>query len=81
MGTADPAEILGKPAFNWKAPDYGPVYQARMERLEWLREDVGRFEAIKAYYADHPADFINDWGMTYDPRNADIGLPTTVPAP
>lgn len=79
MGAAEPAEILGKPAFNWKAPDYGPVYQARMERLAWLREDVGRFESVKAYYADHPADFINDWGMTYDPRNADIGLPTTVP--
>jgi phage terminase large subunit len=25
------------------------------------------------------AQFINDWGVTFDPRNADIGLPTIIP--
>ena len=34
---------------------------------------------LKAYYADKPADFINDWGMTFDPRNAEVSLPTTIP--
>lgn len=34
---------------------------------------------LKEYYADHPADFINDWGMTFDPRNAEVSLPTTIP--
>lgn len=35
--------------------------------------------ALKVYYKDHPVDFINDWGMTYDPRNPEVGLPTSVP--
>lgn len=35
--------------------------------------------ALRVYYRDHPADFINDWGMTFDPRNLDIGLPAAVP--
>jgi hypothetical protein len=34
---------------------------------------------VKDYYRENPAAFISDWGVTYDPRNADIGQPTIIP--
>lgn len=30
------------------------------------------------YYRDHPADFISDWGVTFDPRNHAKGRPSKV---
>lgn len=65
--------------FDWHQPDYAPIYQERMDRLAWLREDPGRVVQIKAFYKDHPVEFINDWGMTFDPRNPEVGLPAQVP--
>lgn len=65
--------------FDFLHPEYDPVYQSRIERLERLREDPSLLGPLKEYYRQNPADFINDWGCTYDPRNAEIGLPTTVP--
>lgn len=65
--------------FDWKRPDYGPIYQERAERLKRLRANPELVAGVKAHYADNWADFIHDWGMTFDPRNAEIGLPTTVP--
>lgn len=38
-----------------------------------------RWAKLRAYYKAHPADFINDWGMTVDPRQAEIQLPTVLP--
>ena len=36
--------------------------------------------ALRAYYKDNPADFINDWGVTLDPRKGvERGLPALVP--
>lgn len=61
---------------------YAPVLAERARRLAWLRGDKsgGRLRDIKAYYrADHYIDFINDWGMTVDPRNAEKKLPTVIP--
>jgi len=55
------------------------VYEKRMERLETIRADPAILGGLKEYYKTHPADFINDWGMTFDPRNAEIGLPSTIP--
>lgn len=64
---------------DWRNPDYGPVYQERMDRLKRLRADPAILPGLKKYYAENPADFINDWGCTFDPRLADLGLATTVP--
>jgi phage terminase large subunit len=44
-----------------------------------MREPGFDVEALKRFYAERPADFINDWGCTVDPRMADIGLPTVMP--
>jgi phage terminase large subunit len=70
---------VAMPEFDWKDPDYGEVYRRRMKMLEWIREHPEELPAIKAYYKSAPADFITDWGMTFEPRNAEIGLPAYVP--
>ena len=59
--------------------DYDAVFEERSKRLKNLRDKPELIPGIKEYYKDHPVDFINDWGMTFDPRNAEVGLPTTVP--
>lgn len=64
---------------DWNNPDYGPVFAERARRLEQIRKPGYDLKALKDYYRDHPADFINDWGMTFDPRNVEIGLPAVVP--
>lgn len=66
--------------FDFTNPDYVPVFRARLERLQWIREDPeARLPPLRAYYRDNPADFINDWGMTFDPRAIERGLPATMP--
>lgn len=65
--------------FDWRAPDYGPVYAERMERLRRLRSDPSVLAGVREYYRTRPADFIHDWGLTFDPRNVELGLPATVP--
>jgi len=65
--------------FDFRNPDYDRVYRERGERLARLREDAGLLAGVKDFYRTHPAEFINDWGMTFDPRNAEVGLPTIIP--
>ena len=65
--------------FNWKNPNYIAVYQRRLDMLAKLRADKSLLPGVRAWYRDHPDDLINDWGMTYDPRNADVGGSTKVP--
>lgn len=65
--------------FDWKRPDYGPIYEARKTRLENIRNGLVPLEPLRMFYKDNPANFINDWGMTFDPRLAEVGLPTTIP--
>lgn len=65
--------------FDFLNPDYVAIFHARYERLKKLRETPEILPVLRAYYRENPADFINDWGMTFDPRNADVKLPTTIP--
>lgn len=65
--------------FNWQSPDYLPIIKARVERLALLRANPSMLPALFAYYRDNPADFISDWGQTYDPRNVERGIPASVP--
>lgn len=71
------------PAFNWMQPDYGPIWKTRLRKLAKLRSSPKHLEACKLYYRDHIADFIQDWGVTVDPRNAKPGTgvkrPVTMP--
>lgn len=65
--------------WDWKRPDYAPVWAARMERLVRIRDPQFDLAALKEHYKEHPADFINDWMVTSDPRNAEIGVEVIVP--
>lgn len=65
--------------FDWKNPDWHAVLTWRASRLQKIRANPHLLPGLRAFYADNPGQFITDWGMTYDPRNAEIGLPTTVP--
>lgn len=65
--------------FNWKTPNYDDEYKARIERLSRLKGDPAVLAGVKEYYKNNPVAFINDWGMTYDPRAIEIGLPATMP--
>jgi phage terminase large subunit len=65
--------------FDFRNPDYTAVFKWRIERLAVIRKDPDCLPALKAYYKDNPAQFINDWGMTFDPRNVERDLPSTIP--
>jgi len=64
---------------DWLNPDYTPVFKQRLKSLQVLRSDPGLIAPLKEYYKQNPADFINDWGMTFDPRMVEIGKPATMP--
>lgn len=70
--------------FDFKNPDYSAVFAERARRLAWLREDDGqRLAQVRSYYTtgggEAIADFIDDWGCTFDPRLVERGLPAVVP--
>lgn len=60
-------------------PDYNAVYEERAKRLSNLRANPELIPPLKEYYKTNPVSFINDWGMTFDPRNPERGLPAIVP--
>jgi hypothetical protein len=55
-----------------------PILQARIERLQRVRANPVLLPALKAYYAEHPAAFIAEWGSTLDPRNVERDLPSFI---
>lgn len=68
-------------AFDFKKPDYLPIFDSRKERLERIRADTSgeSLMMLRAHYKHDPAQFITDWGMTSDPRNPGRGLPSVIP--
>lgn len=65
--------------FDFRSPDYGQVFEWRAERLQRIRQAPGALAALRSFYRDNPAQFIIDWGMTFDPRNVERGLPAMIP--
>lgn len=66
-------------AFDFKNPDYVQVFEWRMERLRRIRKDPAVLPALRQFYKDHPAQFVIDWGVTFEPRNVERGLPAMIP--
>jgi hypothetical protein len=64
--------------FDFVKPDYRKVFIHRIKAKEQL-SDPSILIAMKSYYKQNPAQFINDWGCTVDPRNIEIGLPSLIP--
>lgn len=65
--------------FDFINPDYLGIFQERARRLAWLRANPKHIPALKEYYKENIAQFIIDFGTTFDPRNAERGIPNTVP--
>ena len=70
-----PAEL----EFDFKKPDYVKVFQWRIDKITVIRKEPEKLPALRMYYRLNPAQFIIDWGCTYDPRNVEIGLPAYIP--
>jgi hypothetical protein len=60
-------------------PDYTAEFLTRQQRIDKIKANPLVVPGAKAYYATNPKEFIADWGVTYDPRNASHDLPTTMP--
>jgi hypothetical protein len=66
--------------YDFREPDFLEVYRRRHDALARIREAGPEAVAeMKEYYREHIADFIEDWGVTSDPRNPEIGRPAAVP--
>ena len=59
--------------FDFRNPDYLPIYQERANRLAAIRADPALLAALRVHYRYNPWDFITDWGMTYAPKANDGG--------
>jgi hypothetical protein len=65
--------------FDFRSPDYLPVIRQRIERLQKIRANPDKIPALKVYYRENPIRFIEDFGVTVDPRNAGTSVPITMP--
>lgn len=65
--------------FNFRNPDYRPLFEDRAKRIKKMRDNPEIVSGLVEFYKDHPVEFINDWGITFDPRNAERGLPSLIP--
>ena len=65
---------------DFKNPDYPKIFKKRIDALNRLRaSSPKKIQELKDYYKENPAAFINDWGCTSDPRNAERGLSNYMP--
>lgn len=60
-------------------PDYVDEFRKRQARLLKLRDHPELIAGANEYYRTRPAEFIEHWCVTYDPRNAGTETPTTLP--
>lgn len=65
--------------FDWGNPPYNDIFQARVEAMRRLRSRPEALPALRQYYRANPRAWINDFGVTYDPRNAGSARPTLMP--
>jgi hypothetical protein len=69
------------PDWNWEKPDYDAIYLQRVGLLDYARRTPGGMAALRSQYGKVYGfyDFIFDWGVINDPRNAGLGLETAIP--
>jgi hypothetical protein len=59
--------------------DYDAINKERQERFLKIYNSPKLIEGSEQYYKTRPVEFINDWGVIYNPRNVGTGNPTTMP--
>lgn len=73
-------EPLRSFTIDWQKPDYADVWKHRGVRMAKLNAcSDEEFAATMGFYSTRPAEWITDWGVTFDPRNVERGLSATVP--
>lgn len=65
--------------FDFKNPDYTTVFNNRIKMLNYMRSNKSKIPQLKEYYKYNIAQFITDFGLTFDPRNPEKGLPSVIP--
>lgn len=60
-------------------PDYVAESQRRQGKFRLISGDKKAVVAAKLHLSTNPVDFIQDWCLTYDPRNATTELPLWMP--
>ena len=60
-------------------PDYTAEFITRQNRFLQISKSRALQIGAKEFYRENPVEFIQHWGVTYDPRNASHDLPTTMP--
>lgn len=70
---------MRQPTIDWRDPNYLPVYEQRKRLIAKIRNKEVNLANLKAFYKTHPVEFISTFGMTFDPRNIEVGLPGTIP--
>lgn len=65
--------------FDFRNPDYTKVFLHRQNMLNKIRANPEALGMMRLFYRENPAQFIIDWGCTFDPRNIERGLPAVVP--
>jgi len=64
---------------DYSNPDYPAILAKRSEMLMRIRSDPAYLNACNMHYKENPWDFVRDWGMTFEPRNIERGLPASIP--
>lgn len=64
---------------DYNNPNYQEIFDKRVKLLESLKDNEKNLASFKVHYRSNPWDFIRDWGMTYEPRNVELGLITNIP--
>lgn len=60
-------------------PNYSKVYEDRQWLYYNLKANKSLINGAKEHYLTRPIKFINDWCITYDPRNSSEINPTVMP--
>lgn len=71
--------LLHPTPIDWAAPEYTPIFVERSQRLAYLRSNLSELPKLKAFYRDNIPQFINDWGVTVDPRVIAKDRPAVMP--
>lgn len=65
--------------FDFKNPDYVKVFKFRIKLINKLKTSKSNLKLAQSYYKDNISEFISTFGMTYEPRNPERGLPSIIP--
>lgn len=60
-------------------PDFTAIFKRRQEKFLEIKDNKTLIFGAREFYKTHPVEFINDWCITYDPRNVSRKLPTVMP--